>query len=130
MGNVIVQRQIFGRVTNENLPSTYETGPWDGVFGLGYKQPYITLFDNMQRQNLIKYKQFCLILFAKNERKDEHGKEIGGQLQIGGCTVQPTIYFSLNERRNWEFNLEKIVIQNTRGPIIIDGDQALLDSPL
>lgn len=135
IGNILVKNQVFGIVTNESL-STYISGKYDGVFGLGYpKGNEESLFNQMQMQGILKYKQFCFILHNLNERVDAQGVEVGGELQLGGCTVQPTVFIPLNRNDNrngsWEFNLRKIVIKKpvgTKTLALIINSQAVMDS--
>lgn len=106
---MLVKSQVFAAVFSETLPFAYIDGKFDGILGLGYPKVEgdLSIIDRLQLQ----HKQFCFILHKKGERRDTQGREIGGELQFGGCTVQPMMYISLNERRHWEFSFEKFSVE-------------------
>lgn len=121
-------------MTKETGP-TFINAPFDGIFGLGF--PAISVSDKispmerLQQQNVIKRKVFCCILNHKNEVMSSNGKEIGGELQIGGCEYTPTVYIPLTKLGYWQFLMSSVIVTKPDGSQFIackSGCQAIMDT--
>lgn len=106
---------MFGEVTLET-GSSFVNAKFDGIFGMGFPSlsvsDRISPIDRMKQQGMIQKRVFCFILNHKNERK-VNGKEIGGELQIGGCEAQPFLYIPLTKLGYWQFFMSAVVVTET-----------------
>lgn len=130
---MLIKDQVFGEVTVET-GSSFVNAKFDGIFGMGFPSISVTdkisPFDRMIKQGTIKRRIFCFILHHKNERK-LNGKEIGGELQIGGCESQPTIYIPLTKLGYWQFLMSTVILTRKNGHQSFyckNGCQAIMDT--
>lgn len=129
-----IRDQVFGEVTKLS-GTTFDDAEFDGIFGMGF--PSISVsdrqspLDRMLSQGLIKRRVFCFILHHKGEKKATNGQEIGGELQIGGCDVQPTMYIPLTQQGYWQFKMSSVVVSKRDGSQFYackEGCQAIMDT--
>lgn len=129
-----IKKQVFGEVTKE-IGSTFINAQFDGIFGMGF--PAISVSDKispmerLQNQNVIKRKVFCFILHHKNEVMSTNGKEIGGELQIGGCEYTPTVYIPITKLGYWQFFMNNVTVTVPGDSNFIackSGCQAIMDT--
>lgn len=129
-----IRKQVFGEVTKET-GSTFINAQFDGIFGMGFPaisvSDQISPMERLQNQNVIKRKVFCFILHHKNEVMSTNGREIGGELQIGGCEYTPTVYIPLTKLGYWQFLMSSVIVTKPGGSEFIackSGCQAIMDT--
>lgn len=129
-----VKNQIFGEVTKMS-GSTFNDAEFDGIFGMGFPSISVsdrkTALDRMLDQGLISRRRFCFILHHKGEKKTANGNEVGGELQIGGCSVEPTMYIPLTKYGYWQFRMSSVVLTTDDGSesrYCNGGCQAIMDT--
>lgn len=128
VANLTIKNQIFGEVLVASS-QTFGDSKFDGIFGLAF--PAISVSDNRQgpidrlyNQGLIKRRMFCFIL-------NHQTASIGGELQLGGCEVQPTVTIPLTHASYWQFLLSSITITSSNGAqtqVCRGGCQAIMDT--
>lgn len=107
---------------------------YDGIFGMGYPAEEDQSFlDLLKDQGSIKQRIFCFIMYHDYDQKVVNGQNIGGELQIGGCEYQPTVYMpvDVSDLEHWGFTMSRITINRSDGSqfqACKGGCQAVMDT--
>lgn len=134
MGNLRIKNQVFGEVIQQK-GSTFKSAQFDGIFGMGF--PAISVsdkkspFDRLISEGLIKRRAFCFILHHQDREPMLNGRNIGGEIQIGGCDYQPTVYIPLTKLGYWQFRMSGVFAKRADGRVLRlcqGGCEAILDT--
>lgn len=74
-----------------------------------------TPFDQLLKEGQIQRRAFCFILNQQSNLPIIQGIKIGGEIQIGGCDYQPTVWIPLIKAATWMFQMSGVVVQSVDG---------------
>lgn len=129
-----IANQVFGEVI-EQSGSTFKHAEFDGIFGMGF--PSISVsdqqspLDRLKREGIIKRRAFCFILHHQDNEPMLNGQNIGGEVQIGGCNYEPTVYIPLTKLGYWQFRMSGVTVKSTNGRVLRlchGGCEAIMDT--
>lgn len=125
---------MFGEVTGEKGIS-FTNAQFDGIFGMGF--PSISVsdskspLDRMKMEGILSRRVFCFILHHYDNQPIFNGRRIGGEVQIGGCEYQPTVYIPLTKLGYWQFEMSGVSVRANNGrtyQACLGGCEAIMDT--
>lgn len=135
IGNLRIKNQVFGEATHES-GSAIKNAPFDGIFGMAFPSISVTNsqyspLDQLLNEGQIQRRAFCFILNQQSQLPIIQGIKIGGEVQIGGCDYQPTVWIPLTKAAAWHFQMSGGIVQSNDGRtlrICQYGCEAIMDT--